>query len=234
MVFQKFFKKSYIIFRVFGRNYFKIIRIRDVKLYIDKQNHSRKEAEALCYGYYEEEESKLILQELKKEDQYFEIGGGIGFNAILATRIATSVSVIEANPKQINKIQRNAKLNRANFKLYCGFLGNGFLGIPFYSSSEFWSSNNKNETNDVVFVGGLSVDIILKNKPTFLVIDIEGGELELIPELFQVIVQIPRILIVEFHPDVITEKGCIELREILSGYYSIIERQVNSNVYIFK
>lgn len=229
----KILRKVHIVLRVILRNYFPILSIKNVKIFIDSGNHSRLEAQALCHGFYEEEESLLILNELRRDDVYLEIGGGIGFNGILASRITKFVTVVEANPKQVLKIQRNALLNNAHFNLFCGFLGENFYGVPFFSSKEFWSSNNKIETDDVVFVGGLSVDIVQNLAPTFLVIDIEGGELELIPKLFDSLLKIPRVLILELHPEVLTELEISFLTDYLGRFFNKSSRQGDSNVFLF-
>ena len=135
-------------------------------------------------GSYEWSELNALQQKLDPEDVVMELGTGIGFlAAYCATHIGSErVFTYEANPELETHIKDTFYLNDVNPTLQMCLLGEKPGFQTFYVHTAFWESSTLADSKSVraitVPVKSFN-DELLRIQPTFLVIDIEGGEYEL-------------------------------------------------------
>ncbi|AFY42240.1 FkbM family methyltransferase [Nostoc sp. PCC 7107] len=147
-------------------------------------NISRGPLEALYAGYYEASELKIMKTTLDIHDRVMELGTGLGLLASYCARKLGSEKVFtyEANPALESLIRQTFALNNVNPHLNICLLGETSGEQNFYVGKSFWSSSIiQRKSDDQV----IKVPVIPFNQeiqridPTFLIIDIEGGEYEL-------------------------------------------------------
>jgi len=210
-----------------------LVTIRGVKLLVNKDLPVRMR-KALYRERYEDTEARCILAKLEHDDIVMEIGAGYGFISILCSKAIGSKRVFtyEANPALIPTIKHHFLKNHVSPTLTNAALSTSKANeIQFQIESEFWASSIGKKTASSI---GLQVpnlyinDEIHKVKPTFLIMDVEGYEAELLPIAdFSGICKI----LVEFHPNIIGEDQLRQLRSVLThhGYTadtSISERKI--------
>jgi FkbM family methyltransferase len=159
-------------------------------------------------GRHGREERQLIIPALEGNDVVMELGGGIGHMAIRCAKKIGSDRVLtfEANPRLAGIMLENFRLNAVSPKVDFCLLGREEGTTDFYIGDNFWSSSTvRAPYHDCT----LTVPVRPFNKivktvePTFLIIDIEGGEYE----LFQYAdLRTVRKLMVEAHPKVLGAK----------------------------
>jgi FkbM family methyltransferase len=161
----------------------RVIRHAGVLLEIDR--HLPPEIlEFLYAGDYERSELKPLRQHLRPDDVVMELGAGLGFISLQCAKWIgpDRVFSFEANPALEPYIRRNYELNRLYPQLEICVLGQGHGETDFYVHDQFWASTTLPRTDRwrciQVPVRPLNEEI-RRIDPTFLVLDIEGGEREL-------------------------------------------------------
>ncbi|MPZ18558.1 MAG: FkbM family methyltransferase [Luteitalea sp.] len=160
-----------------------------VRLAVDRDLLSPAIVDSLYRGGYEAAEVDIIRSTVTPDDRVLEVGGGIGFTGIIAAHIVQrpdDVLIVEPNPQLIPLMERNFRLNGV-----CPTVRNAVLGqdgrteVPFFIHRDFWASSltafkGARETT----VPQLDVRTIVKAfRPTYLIVDIEGGEVDLFDKL---------------------------------------------------
>lgn len=167
----------------------------------------RRELEA---GEYEQAELAVLRDLLEPDDIVMEVGTGLGFLSAWCAQIVGSerIFTFEANPALESAIRDLYALNNVSPNLEMSMLAASAGHAKFYPRREFWASSAiaGNES-----VGSITVptrafgEVRAKIGPNLLIVDIEGGELELMRHVR--LDGIERVLI-ELHPEVIGEEGC--------------------------
>ncbi|AUT00606.1 FkbM family methyltransferase [Nostoc sp. CENA543] len=160
-----------------------IVEIAGIKLPIPP-NISRGPLEALYAGYYEASELKIIQANLEKHDRVMELGTGLGLLASYCAQKLGSDNVFtyEANPALEPFIRQTFAVNNVNPHFHNCLLGETPGMQDFYVAKSFWSSSTIQRKPDDQKI---QVPVISFNQemqiidPTFLILDIEGGEYEL-------------------------------------------------------
>jgi len=153
-------------------------------------------------GLWEKNEVLLLDHYLEPSDKVIELGACIGFLGVLVNdRILNKNShvLIEANPELIPILNENKILNNSKFKIEHCIIGDSTKGSADFKISEFIlgsSMYGKGSNSVKVPIKSLSE---YSNKYNFLIVDIEGGEYELIKNYPNEIKKFNKILI-EFHP----------------------------------
>lgn len=177
---------------------------------------SPKLIEKLYCGDYEKGELKSIRKHLQPDDIVMELGAGLGFISLYCSKRIGSerVFAFEANPQLERYIRRNCELNGLFPNLEICLLSEQIGKQDFFIKEDFWSSSSistKNSRPIVVPTRSLN-DEIRRIKPTFLILDIEGGEYELTQFIdFQTI----RKVAIELHPNIL---GSEKSREVLERF----------------
>lgn len=162
-----------------------VIRHFGVQLAVDRQVLSPAIVDSFYKGGYESAEVDIIRETLTPDDRVLEIGGGVGFVGILTARRVRrpdQVLIIEANPQLIPLMERNFALNGVRPQVWNGVLGrSGASEVSFYLHDDFWASSL------MPFPGGRETrvpqhdarTVLADFRPTYLIVDIEGGEIDL-------------------------------------------------------
>ena len=179
---------------------------------------------------YEAEELELIRETLLKSDIVMELGAGVGFLSAHCARLIGSARVhaYEANPLLEGPIRKAYELNDVSPELNMCILGDKPGKTTFHVHKDFWASSAISfEGSTETEVEQRSLEAELERvKATFLVIDIEGGEYDL---LIKSLLAGVRKLIIEIHPDAI---GPEKTRELFQHFELIgfkIDRKTTYN-----
>ena len=151
--------------------------------------------------------AKLLLQELKPTDCFFDVGANLGYFTCLAARICkTTVHTFEMDSYCIPLINRNVKLNQlenvvVNNNAISDKTGNEY--IPRLSQPNAGLQLLTN-TEGIMHteVPAITLDKYIADyslAPTFLKIDVEGAEMKVLKGMTQLLQKTPKLLI-EIHP----------------------------------
>ena len=160
------------------------IRLKGIKLNTAKIQSTRI-LHHIFDGSYESAEEQSVKEIIGPMDRVLELGTGLGYVTCLAAKRARHGSVlsIEANPSMAIIARENLVLNRIqNAEVRNGVLGTQQGAMSFYISPHFWESSLTPENGWIEKeVPVLStVDIVGEFQPTAIIMDIEGGEYELL------------------------------------------------------
>ena len=180
------------------------VNLNGVKLLLDRKYVSETVIKEMYRGNYEKPETAMLNMVLTPADRVFELGTGLGYNAITAAQKigADKVITYEANPELIDIISRNFALNNQQVTLVNKYLvtdDDERTEAEFFVSKDFWESGSTdtgNRTKITVPTAKLSAELD-KFKPTLLICDIEGGEIFLLKQPLPTFV---KKIIIETHP----------------------------------
>lgn len=155
-------------------------------------------------GTYEMPETRLIKRYLTPGDRVLELGAGMGFTELSCARIVGDHNVysFEANPALESLIRRNYALNGLFPDLTIAMLGEGNGEETFYIARDFWASSPiAGAQMEEITVPRRNLNAtITALSPTFLLMDIEGGEVEIVKALKPGTL---RTVMIECHPSIV-------------------------------
>lgn len=139
----------------------------------------------IFFGVYESKEADLVSKRITADDVVMEIGAGIGFLSSLCAKVAGSerVHAYEANPQLMEVMQRVHQLNGVAPAIHNVLLGEGVAERTFWLEKDYWASSLIQGSADATPIQVRQIDLnqeIARIKPSFLIIDIEGGEYDLL------------------------------------------------------
>lgn len=175
-------------------------------------------AKEIYYGDYERKEAEIVTKRLEASDVVMEIGAGIGFlSAYCAKQIGSErVFAYDANPALMEIIDRTYEANGVQPSIRNAMLGQGAGRARFFVEEEFWASTTVKEgTRNAQEIEVEQLDLnseIARIRPSFLIVDIEGGETELFPLADLSGVQ---KICVETHPHILGNTGVTRLLNLL-------------------
>ncbi len=185
--------------------------------------YSKSERNQLYSDQYEIRERHIVEQRLRPDDIVLELGSGVGIVTITCCQIAGSerVHTFEANPKMEAILKRNFDLNGVTPHLQMVMISSRAGTAEFHVSdkvllsSRYVSAACASQANsECITVPTVSLQRVLAEiQPTFLVVDIEGGELELLDKDVD-LSSVERICI-EVHPAIIGDEQAGRLIENL-------------------
>lgn len=215
------------------------IDIYGVRILLDK-NWSYNVKDHIIRRDYETAEISIIKQNINKNDRILEIGTGLGFIAIFCSKIVGQENVIsvEANPFLKEYHKKVSKLNHLYPKILYNSIGkSGDETVFFIDRENFWSSSLiPFKGKNVVKMNVKNIDIndlIETTLPTFLIIDVEGFESELIKLIkdYKTIIKIQ----IETHPQLIGMDRVNEIIPVLTGHSFIFDKDFSKeNQFFFK
>lgn len=188
---------------------------------------------ALYAERYERGEARCVCLRLAPDDVVLEIGAGVGFlSALCAQRLGSErVTAVEANPALLARIRATWAANGVAPALVHGVpareAGEAELFVaPEIVSSSLLATAVAPGERAAVRVPRLAVnELLARVAPSCLVIDIEGGEAELLPAIAWRGV---RKLVLELHPHVIGEAKTRELLALLAAQGFREDRAISS------
>ncbi len=146
---------------------------------------------ALTRGYYERAEAKILKKVIDGNETILELGTAIGFISAFASKFtnAEKIECVEANPQLIPIIKKTHQINRVtNVEVLNVVATNdeNIKNVDFYCREDFWSSSLSQDDRAIKVSKVVQVQTIMfhelceKYRPEILVMDIEGGELDVI------------------------------------------------------
>ncbi len=213
----------------------KLIKLDGIILEVSK-TFSQSMRQRLYSGSYEGREAVIVKEKIEPDDVVIELGGGLGFiSCLCAKKIGSSkVYTYEANPELIPIIKRTHESNGVNPKvinaivsLNAGEIRSFYLNEDFFNSSVFLIGNNRRQ------VQVITVDLneeVAKIRPTFLIIDVEGAEYELLLGLdFQTIKKIS----LEYHREILGAEKIDKIRAHLTRSGFSVDSEISLRNVIF-
>jgi len=197
------------------RNFFQPTYAKNFGVWLPVKHNliSRSIAREIYLGEYEKSEATIVSKRLEEEDIVMEVGSGIGFlSAYCAKKIGSDrVFTYDANPALQPVIDGTYSRNHVKPHFKNVMLGVGHKKRTFFVENEFWASSGNYGSNSSreILVDQIDlnseIDII---QPTFLIVDIEGGEIDFfsIANLSSV-----KKICVETHPHLVTNKLVSEM-----------------------
>ncbi|MEQ8735432.1 MAG: FkbM family methyltransferase [Rhodospirillaceae bacterium] len=187
-------------------------------------------------GGYERQEIDILSKTLSPNDRLLDIGAGIGLTAVWAAMHLArpgSVTVVEASPMLIELIDKNARLNNVGLVINWFAVTSNIGEVEFNITPHFWSSSTlpRHNATSIVVPSTKIENLIEECQPSYLMIDIEGGEYEAIID--STLDGVDKICI-EIHPHYIGEEKSIELiTHILDIGFTANKALCANNVYFF-
>lgn len=188
-----------------------IARIGDISICIDRRSLSLPMRQTLYRGDYEAPEMAILARTLAASDRVLELGSGLGLLSIFCARTCgeVNVSTFEGNPAMEPTIRKNYELNGVRPNLTMAMVGPQAGQGEFHVRKNFWaSSGHAARAHGAVRTVRVPMraldDEVARCKPTYLIVDIEGGEAGLFDDTQLAGV---RKVMIETHPDVIGVDG---------------------------
>lgn len=196
--------------------------LNDIRIPLLKDIISPNLEKAIVNNTYESGEHKELQRIIQKGENILEIGAGIGYISALCRKNpkVNQITIFEANPQLIDFIKLVHKTNEIkNVTVKHGVLLNNCYDkyIDFYLRKDFWASSLSKEKfghNKVVKVPVYSFNKAINDvKPSMIICDIEGGELNLFKN--SDLTGVKKIYL-ELHQKLLGRKGMIDIFKILS------------------
>ena len=190
--------------------------------------------QAIYGGFYEADELKLVKNRLSPDDTVMEVGTGLGLlSAYCAKKIGNDkVYTFEANPALESAIKDNYALNQVEPQLDICLVGDRTGVADFYVGQNFWSSSIYDKAQGAK---PITVPVINFNEkvreinPTFLLLDMEGGEYEFVKyaDFYNI-----KKLMIEIHNWILTPEQIKFVKHSLaeSGFY-LVEAASSEELY---
>jgi FkbM family methyltransferase len=183
---------------------------------------------ALETGRYEHLEIRQVPRFLKDGDRLMEFGAGLGFVSAFAASQKTLAACItvEANPALIPVIKTTHEINNVKSEIINAvalsessqlWRSVSDLTIPFYVTKNFWGASLTAVKSAVRTVSVPVVrveDLIVKHRPSLIICDIEGGEIDLFDNAD---LESVRMAFFEVHKSIIGLKGIYALTQTMAA-----------------
>jgi FkbM family methyltransferase len=141
----------------------------------------------LYHDNYEVPELIILRNTLTPTDRVLEVGGGIGFLSAYLAQVCgdANVTMVEANPELEPIIRRNHALNGVAPRLISAVATCGECeSATLYLAKNFWATSTMGGKNREVVVPAVNLNRLIEElKPTYLILDVEGAEVEMAPAL---------------------------------------------------
>jgi FkbM family methyltransferase len=195
----------------------------------------------ILMGIYEATEKRLCEEFLKPDDSVLEIGGAIGFIGLVCQKSIgiRQYGVVEANPRTLEILHTNYRLNGLEPLAWNLALGPGEGLVELDVTTDFWENSIVGPAPSAVKgcsvkVPSASLQRLLRqvNHPVnVLIIDIEGAEQFI--DLDQIPTHVEKI-IMELHPGILGSEKTYDLIAglIQKGYY--VAREENGTFAFLK
>ena len=173
----------------------------------------------IFFGVYESKEAELVQKKIAADDVVMEVGAGIGFLSALSAKVVGSERVFayEANPQLMDVIKQVHQLNRVAPTVSNVLLGEGAGEREFWLEKNYWASSLIQGSADATPIRVRQIDLnqeIQRIQPSFMILDIEGGEYEFLrgARLDPI-----RKIVIEVHPHVL---GYTRISEMLGWLFA--------------
>jgi len=205
-----------------------LVRLSGVRL--DVTGLAPEVRRAIYAERYERGEVRCLRKHLRAGDVVIEAGAGVGFlSAFCALRLGSGrVFTYEGNPRLRQRIARTHQLNGVAPEVTFALLGDAAGEREFFVADALWSSSTLDAAagGERILVPTLDLNQeISRRGATLLILDVEGGESDLLPAIRW---QSVRKLAIELHPHLIGAPRCRALVELLAAAGFREDRAVSS------
>ena len=191
-------------------------------------------AREIYMGDYEAKEIEIISKRLDNDEVVFEVGAGLGYlSAYCAKRVGgDKVFTYEANPELIPLIRETHARNAVAPTVTNALLAQDEGEREFRIEADFWASSAHRDGGRAITVRQLDLNAELARiRPTFMIVDIEGGEAE-----FFAGADLPTVqkICVETHPDVLGDRVLSEMfAGLVAKGFALDFSLIRKNVFFF-
>lgn len=208
---------------------------RGILLPVDHPAVSEGIAREIALGDYEAKEAEIVEKRLAPDDVVLEAGAGLGFlSAYCARRVGShNVHAYEANPGLIPLIGETYAKNGVAPRLVNALLAKGEGEREFKLAGEFWASSAHRKGGKSIKVRQVDLNSELARiRPTFLIVDIEGGEAEFFAGADLGCVQ---KICVETHADVLGDRVLSEMiADLVARGFALDFSLIRKNVFFLR
>ena len=189
-------------------------------------------------GKYEKEEATHLSNYLSADDKVLELGSCLGYVSCLTNKLLENKEqhvVLEANPHLLEWIKKNRQENNCHFKVEHSIISGQKIN-EFYIHDLIVGGSTKRKTKHKIAVEGTSFSALSeKHNINFntLIMDIEGGELDLFREHGKEIANFQKIFF-EVHPfaNILSKEEAFECETILSDLgFELLLRDGNFQIW---
>jgi FkbM family methyltransferase len=202
----------------------RVVNNRGLKLYLG-EHATTNYARSIYRDSHEAEEREVVLRNLDENDTVLECGAGLGMVTILCCRKVGShrVHAFEANPSMEPLLRKNFALNNVSPNLQIKLVGletgeaEFFVDRKFVVSSRFERPGETNRQSQIIPAVSLQT-LIDSIQPSFLIMDIEGAEVDLADERLNL--GSLKKLCIEMHPHIVGHEAVTRVigRLIAQGF----------------
>ncbi len=195
-------------------------------------------ADRIRQGQYEHKEAQRIALMIEPGERILEIGGGIGFTSTLCCKNPNTqaIRVFEANPSLCPFIQNVHSINEVrNAEVVNAVLTNdpNLSLAEFYLRTDFWASSLSPRPHGYQAVIPVKTrqfrEEIEEFKPTLIICDLEGGEVDLFNDA--TLTGVKRVFL-ELHPRVTGKRGLKTLFDAMSARNFCYEPRFSSGAVV--
>jgi FkbM family methyltransferase len=174
----------------------------------------------IFFSEYEAKEVYIIHNRISPDDIIMEVGSGIGYlSALCATIVGeNNVFTYEANPELIDVIKITYQENNIHPKVINALLAKGNGTHTFYVEKDYWASSSIEISKNARKISVPQKDLnseLNKISPTFLIVDIEGGEKDFFKEADLSTVN---KIYIETHPEILSNEQISSIFKKLFSY----------------
>ncbi len=163
-------------------------------------------------GEYEAPERAIVRRIVKPDDRVLEGGGGLGLVSMVLASIVgpENLLVYEASPSALSLLEENFRANGITATVRNRVLMDRAGAITFHVHDSLLSSSTieRTRTQAVEVEGDDVASVIEEFRPTVIVLDVEGAEIEVV---HRAPLDGIRALIIELHPHIVGDASLTPL-----------------------
>lgn len=189
-------------------------------------------------GGHEDKERRLVVKYVCPDLPVIEGGGCVGVVSCVTNRLLkdpTRHMVVEANPKLWEVLKKNRDRNSCKFEVVEAAFDENGPQVTFNIHKLFVGGSVQRPTEEQVTVPAVTLRGLLEKTgwgAISFVLDIEGGEIDLIEKEADVLRDHVKVFIVEMHPAISGEEAVERaLATLERAGFTLVERE--TDVYVF-
>lgn len=239
-------KNNSLVFGSVFRRFFKYYKIQGLKFEVGEDLFSVPLQSRFFFKVYEQEEISLLNELLKGDETILELGACIGVVSCVSNARLNDPDkhvVIEANPYLITYLEKNRTLNNCKFKILNAIVSENITETFYTYGSALAGSlvkqperHEKGQYFEEIDIQGVNPTELETNyEITFdtLIMDVEGGEVELIRKYKDWISELDTVML-EMHPNIIKDDNKIrETIGTLENYCGLVLKKRSGQSYLY-